>query len=383
MKINWNNKYSTISIYIILTFVTCYSIYKFTNNWDSTKNTLLMIINTLMPFIAALMFAYFINPLVEFIEKRLVKAIKKPKFRRASSILIAYSIIIGIGVILLSFILPQLFDSLIEAANLPLQYQDEIIQMVEDGSIPVFNTGYTIDLTIANEYITENIETTFSSLSGMITEFTPRLLSYVTNFASSVLNLILGMVIAIYLLMSKESGLLNARKFVFAILPPKKAIYLINLGKESNQIFINFFIGKIIDSMIIGIICFVGLLILNYPYALLLSVVVGITNMIPYFGPFIGGFIGFGLLLFINPIQALWYLVFILVLQQFDGNILGPKILGDSTGLSAFWVIFAIIVFGKLFGLIGMFLGVPVFAVIKNVIKRQIDHMYNSRMTTM
>lgn len=383
MNINWNKKYTTIAIYTILTFLACFLIYKFTNNMENTMKSLVIIINTLFPFLVALMIAYFINPLVVFIESKLLNRINRPIFRRGLSIFVTYAIIIGIGVILLSIILPQLFDSVIEAANIPLQYQDEIIDMVEKGSVPLFNTGYTLDLTIANEYITENLESTFSSLSGMLTELTPRLIVYITNFASSVLNIVLGMVIAIYLLMSKEKSLLNARKLVFALFSPKKAIYLIKLGKESNEIFINFFIGKLIDSLIIGLICFIGLLIFRYPYALLLSVIVGITNMIPYFGPFIGGFIGFALLLFINPVEALWYLVFILVLQQFDGNILGPKILGDSTGLSPFWVIFAIIIFGKMFGLIGMFFGVPVVAVIKNIIKRQIDHMYNSRMTTM
>ena len=129
--------------------------------------------------------------------------------------------------------------------------------------------------------------------------------------------------------------------------------------------------------------CFVILLIFHYPYALLLSVIVGITNIIPYFGPFVGGGIGFVLLLFINPVQALWYSVIILGLQQFDGNILGPKILGDSTGLSPFWVIFAIIFFGNFFGFVGMFIGVPVLAVIKNIIKRQVDVMYAKRMTKM
>lgn len=388
MKIDWNKRYTTIAIYAVLVFIFCFLFYKFTNNWDITTKNLMDLLGTLSPFVYAMAIAYFINPLIVLLEKQILSKVKKLKVRRSLSILLSYLIIFSLVILLMSFVIPQLIASLQEIAKLPSQYIPKIEKMLSQEKIEVLGSGYfidltTIDLNIINEYINENIMSTFSSVTEMVTNFIPFIISSLTAVTSGLFNVLLGFIIAIYLLLSKESGLLNARKVVFAFLPPKKAIGFLNLSKESNQIFISFISGKLLDSLIIGIICFVVLLIFQYPYALLLSVIIGITNIIPYFGPFVGGGIGFALLLFINPIQALWFLLIILALQQFDGNILGPKILGDSTGLSPFWVIFAIILFGKFFGFVGMFVGVPVLAVIKNIIKRQIDTMYTKRMTTM
>ncbi len=145
------------------------------------------------------------------------------------------------------------------------------------------------------------------------------------------------------------------------------------VAKESNEMFLRFFVGKMIDSLIIGILCFIGLQLMKMPYTLLISFIIGVTNMIPYFGPFIGAIPAVAIVLLRSPIQALGLALFIFVLQQFDGIVLGPKILGDSTGLSPFWVIFSIIVFGALFGVLGMFLGVPIFAVLYTMFKHFVE----------
>ncbi len=381
--INWNKRYTTISVYTVLVFAACYTIFKITGNWASTKETFLGLIKTLSPFIYALIIAYFINPLVIKIEGTIPKRIQRLKIRRSLSILITYSLIISTVVLLLSFVIPQLISSAQDIGKLPETYLPIVQEFLSRDNVEIFNTGYFIDLTLINTYLNDNVVETFSSISTILANFAPVLLSLLTNITTGILNILLGFIIAIYLLISKESALITSRKILFAILPPKNAVNFINLSKESNHIFISFIIGKMIDSLIIGIICFIILLIFNYPYALLLSVIIGITNMIPYFGPFVGGAIGFFLLLFITPVQALWFLLIILLLQQFDGNILGPKILGDSTGLSAFWVIFAIILFGSFFGFSGMFFGVPILAVIKNIFSRQIDSLYNKRTTTL
>lgn len=383
MKIDWNKRYTTIAIYAIIVFLICYFIINAASKWDLTLGHIKSLLRTLSPFIYAFAIAYFVDPLVNKIEKHILKSVTKDKLRRGLSIFIAYNIIVGFIVLILSFVIPQIVDSVQEIAKLPIFDLDYIKQILDNGSIAIFNTGYSIDLTLVSQYLNDNVLSTFSTLSGFLKNFAPVIVSNLASFTAGLFNLIIGFIIAIYLLMSKESGLHNARKVIFAIFPPKKSIFLINLSKESNTIFLNFILGKLLDSLIIGIIAFVSLVLLKYPYALLLSVIVGITNVIPFFGPFVGGGIGFLILLFINPIQALWYLLFIFILQQFDGNILGPKILGDSTGLSAFWVIFAIIIFGKFFGIVGMFLGVPITAVIKNIIKREIDLLYSKRMRTM
>lgn len=383
MKIDWNRRYTTIAIYSVLVFIFCFLFYKFTNNWNVTIRNTMDLLGTLSPFVYAMAIAYFINPLIMFFERVLLFKIKTLKIRRSLSILLSYLLIFSLVILLLSFVIPQIIDSLQEIAKLPSQYIPIIEELLSRERLEVFNTGYLIDLTIVSQYLNDNVISTFSSIREMIANFIPFMISSLTAITSGLFSILLGFIIAIYILLSKEIGLLNARKLVFALLSPKKAISFINLSKESNKIFISFITGKLIDSLIIGALCFIILLFLHYPYALLLSVIVGITNIIPYFGPFVGGGIGFVLLLFINPVQALWYLLIILALQQFDGNILGPKILGDSTGLSPFWVIFAIIFFGKFFGFVGMFIGVPVLAVIKNIIKRQVDTMYTKRMTTM
>lgn len=383
MKIDWNKRYTTIAIYTIIVFLICYFIVSTASKWDATLNLVKSMMHTLSPFLYAFAIAYFIDPLVSKIDKHILLKITHEKLRRGLSIFLSYIIVFGFFVLILSFVIPQIVSSIQEIAKLPIFDSDYIKQILDNGSIAIFNTGYSIDLTLVSGYINDNVLSTFSTLSSVLKNFAPVIVENLASFTSGLFNLIIGFIIAIYLLMNKEASLHSARKFVFAIFPPKKSIFIINLSKESNTIFLNFILGKLLDSLIIGIICFISLLLLKYPYALLLSVIVGITNVIPFFGPFFGGGIGFLILLFINPIQALWYLLFIFILQQFDGNILGPKILGDSTGLSPFWVIFAILIFGKFFGIVGMFVGVPITAVIKNIIQREVDVLYHKRMRTM
>lgn len=383
MKLDWNKKYTTIAVYTILVFLFCYGTYKFTNDWDNTVKGFTNIVTVLSPFLYSFLIAYFLNPLMVFIEKTFFRKITKFKYKRTLSIISTYTVVFGLIFLLMSFVIPQLVDSIQEIGKLPAEYIPLIQEALEKGSMNIPNTDYYIDLSLVSEYFSDNISSTLSSASNILSSFGPKILVYVTGFASGLFNIVLGCIIAIYLLASKEAALLSARRIVLAIFSPKHAINVINLSKESNFIFINFIIGKLIDSLIIGILCFIGLLFFKFPYPLLLSVVVGVTNVIPFFGPFIGGFVGFALLLFINPIQALWYMLFILFLQQLDGNVIGPKILGDSTGLSSFWVIFAILIFGKIFGVPGMFLGVPIVAVIKNIFKREIDILYNNKMSNL
>ena len=170
--------------------------------------------------------------------------------------------------------------------------------------------------------------------------------------------------IAIYLLTSKETFIGQGKKIVYTLLPPKYGNIMVHVMRVSNQMFGGFISGKILDSAIIGVICYIGLMILRVPYSLLVAVIVGVTNIIPFFGPFIGAVPSVILIALADPIKGLYFLIFVVVLQQVDGNIIGPKILGDSTGLSAFWVVFAILVGGGLFGFMGMTLGVPTFAFI-------------------
>ena len=207
-----------------------------------------------------------------------------------------------------------------------------------------------------------------------MTQVLPNLFGGVMRFTSGLLDVVVGIIIAIYLLLSKEIFYAQVKKLLFAFFPRRVAQATLNLTHDSNTIFCGFISGKILDSAIIGLLCYIGCLIFKFPSALLVSVIIGVTNVIPFFGPFIGAIPATLLILIQNPIKALWFVLFVLVLQQLDGNIIGPKILGNTTGLSSFWVLFAILLFGGLWGFVGMIVGVPLFAVIYDVIKKLVIH---------
>ena len=186
------------------------------------------------------------------------------------------------------------------------------------------------------------------------------------------MNLTIGIVVSIYLLFSKEKFIAQSKKLIYSVFERSTANNLISDFQMINRTFIGFLGGKIVDSIIIGILCYVCISFIGTPYPLLISVIVGVTNIIPYFGPFIGAIPSALLVLMVDPMECLYFVIFIFLLQQFDGNILGPKILGDSIGVSAFWIIFSVTVFGGLLGVLGMVIGVPLFAVIYNLVNRRV-----------
>ncbi|MCR5558340.1 MAG: AI-2E family transporter, partial [Butyrivibrio sp.] len=192
----------------------------------------------------------------------------------------------------------------------------------------------------------------------------------VASIIEVLIDLIVGFIDAIYVLNSKERFITRGKKMVYAIFKEDYANEVISGFRFVDYTFEGFIGGKLLDSFIIGIICYVGCIILSIPYPVLISVIVGVTNIIPFFGPYIGGIMGGLILVLINPIKALVFLIFVVVLQQIDGNILGPTILGNSTGLSSFWVIFSIALFGGLWGVIGWLVGVPIFAVFYALVSR-------------
>ncbi|MCI8951195.1 MAG: AI-2E family transporter [Lachnospiraceae bacterium] len=181
-------------------------------------------------------------------------------------------------------------------------------------------------------------------------------------------NILIGLIVMVYLLNMKDGLVTIAKKCMYSLFPVVWANRIIDEVRFIHQVFGGFIIGKLLDSLIIGIICFFCMSLMKMPYVLLISVIIGITNIIPFFGPFIGAVPSAVLVLLVNPIQCVYFLIFILLLQQFDGNILGPKILGESTGVSSFWVLFSILLFGGLFGFLGMIIGVPTFAVIYRLV---------------
>ena len=204
---------------------------------------------------------------------------------------------------------------------------------------------------------------------NVVTNVLPILGNVLKVVASSIWNIVLGLIVSIYLLIDKEKFCALSRKITCALFNEEHSQVAIDLAHRTNDTFGKYLSGKIIDSAIIGILTFIILTIFKMPYTILISVIIGITNIIPFFGPFFGAIPSFVIIMFVSPVKALWFLLIILIIQQLDGNVIGPKILGDSIGISAFWILFALLVAGKILGLVGMIIGVPLFAIIYSIIK--------------
>ena len=347
------------------------------------------IVDSLSGIIIGVVFAYILIPLMEGIEKRFLAPIYKKKGYDVSlsansdkkkrgqmrKISIAITMIFALTLIysLFSIILPQIISSIREIANsLPIY-----IKKLDDYS----------NLFLANnpelqEIIDSQLDSYYETLSSYVTKkllpLLPSNANTIFRFASQsvisiikiLFDLIVGIIVAIYVLNSTERFTTKGKKITYALLKEDFANEIISGFRYVNATFAGFIGGKLLDSLIIGVICYIGCKIMKIPYPVLISVIVGLTNIIPFFGPYIGGIAGGLILILINPIKALVFVIFVIVLQQFDGNILGPTILGNSTGLSSFWVIFSITFFGGLWGVVGWLVGVPIFAVFYALVSR-------------
>lgn len=337
-------------------------------NWGVVLAVIGKFLTILMPFILGFFFACFINPLVKRVHSLLnrMKPGKGAKIKKAFSVIISYVVVIGVITVLLIYIIPQIKESIGELGNtIQDGYQYMITHQKElNEKIPFIGLGGGI------EYIKEFAYKKIMSNGSEI-------LPYVYHVSSSLLttsyNVLMGLVISIYIILDMKKLKRSARKVVYALSPKKKEQEVWQTMKQCSHIFNGFLIGKMIDSLIIGILCLIVMSILKLPYALLLSLIVCITNMIPYFGPIIGAIPGVMIYLFIDIRYAFIFALMILILQQFDGLYLGPKILGDQTGIKPLWVIFGITVGGAYFGVMGMFLGVPVVAVIMYLLQLFLD----------
>lgn len=345
--------------YVVLLVAVCTIVIVMICNWSETCYVLKRAIQILMPFILGFFFAYLIYPLVKTFQKILnkIKTDKLLKVKRIISILVAYIIVIGGLSIIVIYIFPQLRDSTKEMGNAVRSGYNYMITHEEEinASIPY------LDVTDIIEYLKKNVPTQLMNYSSSIVPYVYELSSSVLN---TMYNIIIGLVVSIYLVIDAVNLRRQLKKVVYAIAPREKEESTWRVLMKCNHIFNGFLFGKMIDSLIIGILCLIVMSILRLPYALLMSVIVCITNMIPYFGPFIGAIPGVVIFLFIDPRLSLIFAIMILALQQFDGLYLGPKILGDLTGVKPLWVIFGVTVGGALFGVMGMFLGVPGVAVI-------------------
>lgn len=371
MKVNWNSKYTTISIYSF--FVICASIifYLIASEVSSFQIKVGEVISIFMPIIIGFVMAYLFNFILRFYEEKVFRfnilKKKKPKLIRFMGLILTYATVTLLIFTFMKFVFPQILSSIMGLVNDIPSYVSKITDLVND-----FNSKYEIQEEYYN-FIVAKWDEYRDSIIRFATNLIPVLGNIVKIILSSVWNIVLGIIVSIYLLIDKERFLALSKKTTRALFSEERSDRIIELANRGNNIFGKFLSGKILDSFIIGILTFVVITIFKMPYTILISFIVSITNIIPFFGPFIGAIPSAMIILFVSPIKALWFLVIILVIQQIDGNIIGPKILGDSLGISAFWILFSLLVTGKLFGLLGMIVGVPLFVFIYSIIKEFVE----------
>jgi len=334
-------------------------------------------LHILRPFVYGFVIAFLLNNPVKYFDRLLFRLIRQERIRRAVSVSVVMLITLLLIGLLVAFLVPQLIDS---AMTLVMNVQDFALNM--DSNL---ETRFSA---LMNEYhmspdvykkVVEAWDHILSLGSSLLVAGFQYLLGLTGQVTNWVINLFVAVIISVYLLMSREQFFAQLRKVLYAFFNRKTVEQLLYVGRLTNRTFNGFINGKLIDSLIIGILAFICLNIMKMPYVLLISVIIGVTNVIPFFGPFVGAIPSAFIIFIVDPIQAVWFCVFILILQQIDGNIIGPKILGGTTGMPAIWVMFAILVGGGMAGFVGMVVGVPTVAVLYTLFKRYLKQRLTSK----
>lgn len=383
MKFTWDKQYLKYSLYGALTITLSIIIYQILDNagilLDKLGDYFSTIRILLRPFIIGAFIAYLLNPGVRWFENKVYLKIEglknKGKLVRVISILTIYLIFIGLITLTALRVAPQIAHNIRDISRRVPEYFNYTSNIINQWIYELEAEGiYNV-----TEHAERSIQDIFHRTSVILDYILDNIVNSIMSITSGVLNFVLALIISFYILLDKESFKVGIEKLLCVFMADQNVLKIKDFGREADELFGKFIVGKSIDSFIIGFMCIVGLSLMNIRYALLLGVIVGLTNMIPYFGPFIGGIPATIVTFFDSPVKALWVILFILALQQFDGLFLGPKILGDSVGLSPFWIIFSIVVGGGIAGVLGMFLGVPVFAIIRLLITRLIDRQLEKK----
>lgn len=337
-------------------------------------NFLGFILKLIMPFILGIVIAFVLNILINLIETKLLnKAKMGDKSKRTISLLLSFAIVFTFIVVLLLLIIPQLKNTVeLFVDNMPMYEENvkelldkfninpEIVMEIEEG---VKNFG-----TVAIEFIKNNTD--------HILEVT---LGVASNVISIIVNTVIALVFAIYLLVQKEKLLSQLNKVLKAYLPLNKVSKIRDIARLSNRICANFVSGQCLEAVIIGVLCFIGMLILGIPYAATISVLIGVTALIPVYGAFIGTIVGAFLIFMVSPIKALIFIIFIIILQQFEGNLIYPKVVGKSVGLPGIWVFVAVTIGASLAGIVGMLISVPVVSILYSILATDVNYRIQAK----
>lgn len=350
-------------------------------SYSTWTGKLVYIVSGLKSIIIGIVIAYLLNPIVNGVEKRLHKLIKNPKneaktnaaLRTVSAISVVLFAVVIAGVLLYT-ILPQVVISISSLIRNFPHYVDEITNLIQSNrQLQTFLDNVLTNATeVISKWLNENV---LQNIQSYVTLAASGVVSVITVLA----DILVGLIISVYVLCSTKTFVGQGKKLIYAVFNKRHAKMILDTTRKSNEIFGGFISGKLLDSLIIGVLCFVGLSALHMPYIALVSVIVGVTNVIPFFGPYIGMIPSTILIMLVDFKKGVIVLIFIIILQQIDGNVIGPKILGKSTGLSAFWVVFSVMFFGKLWGVIGMLIGVPVFGVIYYIVDTFVNYQLGQR----
>ena len=377
MKLNMNKKYTTIAVYAFLVIAAAITFFFVISEHSVVGRMAGTFFGLMTPFIYGAALAYVLNPVLNWLEKKVFPKVfgdrVSKRSRRGLGVLLTFLFGCAVVALFLAVLIPQIVESIDNLAQSIYAFLPQAQNFLNDLIAQYGTNEMLVDvLSMLGVDISDPsmaLQRLATRSYTFLTQVLPNLFGGVMRFTSGLLDVVVGIIIAIYLLLSKEVFYAQVKKLMFAFFPRRVAQATLNLTHDSNAIFCGFISGKILDSAIIGVLCFIGCSILQMPYTVLVSFIVGVTNVIPYFGPFIGAIPSIFIIMIADPLKSLIFAVFVLILQQLDGNIIGPKILGDSTGLSAFWVIFAVTFFGGLFGFVGMLIGVPTFAVIYALVR--------------
>lgn len=366
-----NKNIVRIGVMLTISVCICLVFNEVIKEWKNIVGYFGNIISALSPFIIGIVIAFLINPIMIYIRRGLsyllANKIKKcdydTAYKKVKTLSMILTMVLFIGVLagFLWLIIPRIYQSLTDLVNKMPEYIESAQNWIE--KMFAKNAFMEDKLTQVLDYMENNVFGIFkNTIMPNLDTIALKISSGVMVGVKAVLNFFIGLIVCIYLLMSKDVLLAQTKKMIYCLFSKKTGNKILQGASYANSVFGGFINGKIIDSVIIGIMCFIFTSIVGMEYAVLISVIVGVTNIIPFFGPFIGAVPGALLALMDDPVMFVIFVIWIIILQQFDGNILGPLILGDATGLSGVWVLVAILVGGDLFGVAGMILGVPVFA---------------------
>lgn len=363
-NIDWNKKYTTIAVYVVLTACVIGLLLGLIWNFKIVLTAVKTVISVLSPFIIGFVVSFLLLPIVNFFEKICFGKIKpmktKRKLNRALSVIISYLLLLSFLGLFAYVVAPELYRSLAEILSNIDNYTETVSKWAQD----IFESNPSL-LKVFDEIA--NYMTGISE--SLIKAVLPYLGGVATGVVVGLKNIVVGLIVAFYMLLRHEMFVAQVKKINYALFSEKTANKLVYIANLSNKAFSGYVSGQLIDSLLVGIITYIVMLIFGWPYPMLIAVIIGVTNILPFFGPFIGAIPSAIIILLINPWQALSFVIFIVILQQVEGNIIAPRILGKSVGMSAIWVVFAIIVGGGLFGFVGMVIGVPIFSVIYTLFK--------------